>query len=77
MRDCCEILARAWVLSTRRMVPLVERMTSDWVWAPSGVWRTPCSRAPSVMPVATKKVLSLVTRSLVCRIWVRSCPASS
>ena len=49
------------------MVPERARMTIDSVVAPSGEKRTPCTRAPSVMPVAAKKTLSPLTRSSVVR----------
>ena len=43
---------------------------------PAGCSGRPRSSSPSVIPVATKNVLSPVTRSSVCSTRSRSCPAS-
>ena len=40
-------------------------------------YRTPCSKSPSVIPVAAKKQLSLLTRSSIDSDWERSYPSST
>ena len=48
-----------------RIVPLRERITSEWVVAVKCAYRTPRISSPSVIPVATKKQSSPVTSSSV------------
>src|ERR671911_544993 len=62
--------------SIRRTVPLRERITRLWVWAPRALNRTPRSRWPSVTPVAAKKQLSPWTRSSCVSTRSRSMPAA-
>ena len=55
-----------------RIVPLRERITSEWVVAVKWAYRTPRISSPSVMPVATKKQSSPVTSSSVDSTALRS-----
>jgi hypothetical protein len=64
------------VLSISRLVPLLDRITSECVMADPARYRTPRSSSPSVMPVATKNALSPRTRSSVDSTALRSRPAS-
>ena len=72
MEENSASFSRLWKASTCRRVPDLERITSDWVMQPEWWNLTPCSKSPSVIPVAEKKQLSPATRSSVVRTLSRS-----
>ena len=56
----------------KRNVPDLARIDNEWVVILRGLNRTPLSSAPSVTPVAAKKMSSPPHRSFVVRILSRS-----